>query len=211
MMKRLVAVLAAVAAFAAPAAAQTPQAGIDYTVLKEAQPTDSPGKVEVTEFFWFGCPHCYSLEPVLERWVKKQPKDVEFKRVPAYFNRQWEVGARVYYALEATGDLDRLFKPFFDAIHRDGLRSGDEKAIAEWLAKQGVDMQKYNAALKSFGVDAKVRRAGQLTQAYKLDGVPAVAVQGKYVVSASQAGGVDRMFDILDMLVAQSRKDLGKK
>ncbi|MCX7893556.1 MAG: thiol:disulfide interchange protein DsbA/DsbL [Burkholderiales bacterium] len=211
MMKRLVAVLAAVAAFASPAAAQTPQAGIDYTVLKEAQPTDSPGKVEVTEFFWFGCPHCYSLEPALERWVKKQPKDVEFKRVPAYFNRQWEVGARVYYALEATGDLDRLFKPLFDAIHREGLRSGDEKAIAEWLAKQGVDMQKYNAALKSFGVDAKVRRAGQLTQAYKLDGVPAVAVQGKYVVSASQAGGVDRMFDILDLLVAQSRKDLGKK
>lgn len=211
MMKRLAAVLAAVAAFAAPAAAQTPQAGIDYTVLKEAQPTDSPGKVEVTEFFWFGCPHCYSLEPALERWVKKQPKDVEFKRVPAYFNRQWEVGARVYYALEATGDLDRLFKPLFDAIHREGLRSGDEKAIAEWLAKQGVDMQKYNAALKSFGVDAKVRRAGQLTQAYKLDGVPAVAVQGKYVVSASQAGGVDRMFDILDLLVAQSRKDLGKK
>ena len=211
MIKRLLAIFAATIAFVAPAVGQTPEAGIDYKVLKEAQPTDSPGKIEVTEFFWFGCPHCYSLEPTLEQWVKKLPKDVEFKRVPAYFNKQWEVGARVYYALEATGDLNRLFKPLFDAIHRDGLRSGDEKAIAEWLAKQGVDMEKYNAALKSFGVDSKVRRAGQLTQAYKLDGVPAIAVQGKYVVGAAEAGGVKRMFDILDMLIAQSRKEMGKK
>jgi thiol:disulfide interchange protein DsbA len=198
----------AVAAFAPAALAQAPAAGIDYVVLNEKQPTETPDKVEVLEFFWYGCPHCYTLEPALDEWARRQPKDVAFKRVPAPFNKQWEIGARVFYALEAIGEADRLTPIVFNAIHREGVRANDEKAISAVLAKNKVDMAKYDAAYKSFGVDAKIRRAEQLLKAYRLDAVPAVAVNGKYLVSASLAGGHKRMIDIIDMLVAQSRKEI---
>lgn len=203
--------LAAAASFAPAGLAQAPEAGVDYTVLAEAQPTESAGKIEVTEFFWYGCPHCYSLEPALAAWVKTLPADVAFRRVPAFFNRQWEIGARTYYALEAIGEADRLHKPLFDAVHRDGLRASDEKAIAEFLARNNVDMAKYSAAYKSFGVESKLRRTEQLVKGYKLDGVPALAVNGRYVVSASQAGGQKRMIDVTDMLINQSRKEIAAK
>jgi thiol:disulfide interchange protein DsbA len=210
MIKRLLAAIAAVVcvAFAPAALAQGPQAGVDYFELKDRQPTDSPGKVEVLEFFWYGCPHCYTLEPAIEQWASKLPKDVAFKRVPAPFNKQWEIGARAYYALEAIGEVDRMTPVLFDAIHRGGVKANDEKAIAEVLAKNNVDMAKYNAAFKSFGVDAKINKAKQMLAGYNLDAVPAIAVNGKYLVSASQAGGQKRMLDTVDYLIAQSRKEL---
>jgi thiol:disulfide interchange protein DsbA len=210
MIKRLLAAIAAVVcvAFAPAALAQGPQAGVDYFELKDRQPTDSPGKVEVLEFFWYGCPHCYTLEPAIEQWAGKLPKDVVFKRVPAPFNKQWEIGARAYYALEAIGEVDRITPVLFDAIHRGGVKANDEKAIAEVLAKNNVDMAKYNAAFKSFGVDAKINKAKQMISGYNLDAVPAIAVNGKYIVSASQAGGQKRMLDVVDYLIGQSRKDM---
>lgn len=206
MSKKLLFVLAAALLLAAPALAQqAPVPGRDYFDLNPPQATDSPGKIEVTEFFWYRCPHCYALEPQLESWVKQLPKDVQFKRIPAIFNDDWAVDARIYYTMETMGLVERLFRPLFDAIHQQGgvrLR-GDAYAkwAADWLAKQGVDPKKWDETFRSFTVSTKVRRAGQLTQAYRFDGVPALAVQGRYVVNASGS-----MLAVTDYLIGQTRK-----
>ena len=163
------------------AQAQTPAAP-PFLELRPPQPTEAPGKVEVIEFFWYGCPHCYAFEPVLNPWIKKLPKDVVFRRVPAIFNEQWGVAARVFYTLEAIGEEARLHTALFDAIHKDNLRITDESAMAAWLGKNGVDVDKYN---RSFGVESRLKRAQQMTEAYRIDGVPSMAVQGRFVLSAS--------------------------
>ncbi len=191
-------------AIALPVAAQMPP-GIKQ--LATPLPSDTPGKVEVVEFFWYGCPHCYALEPAIDAWSKKLPKDVEFKRVPAVFNQQWEIAGRVYYALESLGQLERLHKPLFDAIHKDGLRITSEKALAEWLNKNGVDVGKFAAATKSFTVESKIKRAHQLIELAKLDGVPALAVNGRYVVT-TEAGSHEKMLAAADQLVVQARKEM---
>jgi protein dithiol oxidoreductase (disulfide-forming) len=172
-----------------------------YTELNPPQPVESTGKIEVVEFFWYGCIHCYNLEPRIETWLKKLPPDVEFRRVPAVFNPRWGQDAAAFYAFEALGVLDKLHRPFFDAIHQHRLRTDNPQAMAEWLQKQGLDPQKFNDTLKSFGVQSKTRRAAQLTAAYKIDGTPAMAVHGRYTVGAS-----DAMLDTVNQLIDQVRK-----
>lgn len=182
----------------------------DFVTLKVAQSPESPGKIEVIEFFWYGCPHCYSLEPSLAPWIKALPADVQFRRVPGIFDASWAVAARVYYAFDAMGATEKLHKPFFDAIHRDKLNIVitkdrapvlNEPTMRDWLKKQGADGEKFMGMYNSFGVDASVKRAMQLTRAYGLDGVPAIAVQGRYVVPASA-----RILPIADSLIAEARK-----
>ena len=180
--------------------------GVDYTELKPGQPVDAQGKVEVLEFFWYGCPHCYTLEPLLEKWVAALPADVQFRRVPAVLNQAWAHEAAVYYSFEALGVLDKLHRPFFDAIHRDRLSSRNPAALAQWLEKNGVDTKKYDEALKSFGVQSKVRRAMQQSTAYRIDGTPALAVHGRYTVSAEQGRTQAGMLAIADNLIAVARK-----
>jgi thiol:disulfide interchange protein DsbA len=155
----------------------------------------------VVEFFWYGCIHCYNLEPQLEAWSKKLPPDVEFRRIPAVFSERWAHDAAIFYALEAMGQLDRLHKPLFDAIHKDRLRTDNPAALAEWLQRQKVDPKKFNDTLRSFGVQSKTRRAAQQTIAYKIDGTPAMAVHGRYVVSAQP-----NMLQAIDSLVDNVRK-----
>jgi len=209
MIKRLLFLFALSFAAAAPAVhAQTFKEGVDYTVIQKPIPTDNPAQVEVVEFFWYGCPHCYDFEPPLERWVKALPKDVEFKRIPAPLNRNWEIAARVYYTLEALGLLEKLHTPLFDAIHRDRLRITNERALLEWLDGKGVDTKKFSAAYRSFSVESKLKRAHQLTQAAALEGVPALMVNGKYVVPGQS---FERMLAVADSLIAQSRKEMAKK
>jgi thiol:disulfide interchange protein DsbA len=198
--------LACALLIAAPALAQrAPVNGQDYFDLNPPQATESPGKIEVTEFFWYRCPHCYALEPQLASWVKQLPKDAQFRRVPAVFNDDWAIDARIFYTLEALGQVDRLHKGLFDAIHQQGgVRLKGEayaKWAADWVAKQGVDAKKWDETFRSFTVSTKVRRASQMTQAYKFDGVPALAVQGRYVVNASNS-----MLSVADYLIGQSRK-----
>lgn len=201
MVMRLIAVL--LLHFAAlTASAQDLQKGKDFIELSPPLATDTPGKIEVLEFFWYGCPHCYHLEPHVEEWAKKLPADVVFRRVPAIFNQNWEVAARVHYALEAMGQLERLHKVFFDAIHKDNLRYSTAAQLEAWLSKNGVSPEKYNAIAKSFAVESKVRRAVQLTNSFKFDGVPAIAVQGRYVVAAQsnpakQLAHVDHFVDLV--------------
>ncbi len=182
--------------------AQDMQKGKDYIELSPPLATDSPGKIEVLEFFWYGCPHCHHLEPHVEEWAKKLPSDVVFRRVPAIFNQNWEAAARVHYALEAMGQLERLHKPFFDAIHKDNLKYSAASQMEAWLSKNGVSPEKYNATAKSFAVESKVRRAVQLTNSFKFDGVPAIAVQGRYVVAAQsnpakQLANVDHFVELV--------------
>jgi thiol:disulfide interchange protein DsbA len=205
------AALTSAAAFLAPAALAQPKPGTDYSELKAPQAVEVPGKVEVVEFFWYRCPHCYSLEPVLEAWVKKLPADVQFRRIPAVLSDNWAIDARIFYAFEAMGVLDKVHKAFFDAIHKDRLNIANEGAMNEWLKKNGIDRKKFDDAVKSFGVQAKVKRAAQLSAAYQLDGVPLLAVQGKYTVSAEQGGTQNGMLATTDHLIDVARKGLGKK
>src|SRR5207248_587020 len=156
--------------------------------------------------FWYGCPHGYNLEPLLKTWTKKLPPDVQFRRIPAVFNERWGHDAAIYYTFEALGVLDKLHRPFFYAIHRDHLRTDDAQAMTEWLSRQGVDPKKFFDTMKSFGVQSKTRRAAQLSVAYRIDGTPAMAVQGRYTVSADQGGSREGMLDTVSNLVNMVRK-----
>jgi protein dithiol oxidoreductase (disulfide-forming) len=182
------------------------QGGISFTELKPAQPVAEGKKIDVVEFFWYGCIHCYNLEPVLEPWVKKLPADVQFRRVPAVFNARWERDAAIFYTFESMGLLEKLHRPFFDAIHRDALRSDSDEALGQWLQKQGVDTKKFFETLKSFSVQSKTRRAVQLTSLYRVEGTPMMAVQGKYTVSADQGRSREGMLATVSQLVDRVRK-----
>ena len=175
----------------------------NYTELKTPQPVEAQGgKIDVVEFFWYGCIHCYNLEPALESWLKKLPPDVQFRRVPAVFNPRWGHDAAIFYTFEAMGLLDKLHRPLFDAIHRGGLRTDNPQALEQWLQKQGVDSKKFNETMKSFAVQSKTRRAIQLTTGYAIEGTPAMAVQGRYVVNAGEG-----MLQTVSSLVDRARKE----
>lgn len=208
LLSALCGMLIAFAAFAQHA----PVEGTDYVALNPPQAVDTPGKIEVMEFFWYRCPHCYALEPDLEAWVKRLPRDVQFRRVPGILNDDWAVDARIFYALESLGEVDRLQGPLFNAIHQgEAVRlRGDaySKWVADWLAKQKVDMKKYDAALHSFTVESRLRRASQMARSYRLDGVPALAVQGRYLVLARTSQ--KEMLATADSLIGEARKQLAK-
>ena len=189
--------------------AQAPGKKVPYMEINPPQPTEAQGKVEVIEFFWYGCPHCYALEPVLNPWVKKLPKEASFRRVPAIFNEQWGVAARVFYTLEAIDEDARMHSPLFDAIHKENLRITDETAMTTWLAKKGVDVEKYKAAYRSFGVETKLKRALQMTQAYRIDGVPALAIQGRYVLSASMINDRQELLNATDQVIRSVMQQSG--
>ncbi len=206
--RRAILVALAAAALGAPLAAraQQPRPGVDYVTLKPELPVDSPGKIEVVEFFWYGCPHCYTLEPLIETWLRRLPPDARFVRIPAVFNERWAKDAAIFYALEALGVAERLHRPLFDAIHRDGLRTDSGEALGQWLKKQGVDTRKFDEVARSFGVQSKVRRAAQLSVAYRIDGTPAMAVHGRYTVGAEQARSQQTMLATVDYLIELARK-----
>jgi thiol:disulfide interchange protein DsbA len=200
--RKTIALTAALFALAFGAWAQAP-----YATLNPPQPTDGAGKIEVIEFFWYGCPHCYHLEPEVTAWTKRAPKDVVFKRVPAVPSEAWGEGAKIYYTLEAMGLLDQYHQKVFDTIHKDNVNLQNKRLREEWLTKNGIDVAKYNETEKSFTVASKLARARQMTQSYKVDGVPRIIVNGKYYTSGEQAGGPQRVFAVVDQLVDMARRD----
>jgi thiol:disulfide interchange protein DsbA len=200
--------LAALALAPLLARAQEPRRGSEYTVLAVEQPVEAQGKVEVVEFFWYGCPTCYKFEPLLEAWVKKLPADAQFRRVPAVFSERWARDASVYFAFEALGLVERLHGPFFDAIHRDRLQPEKPEALGEWLERNKVDRKRFDDAIRSFGVQSKVRRAAQMSGAYKLEGVPTLAVHGRYTIQIEQGRGFEGMLQIAEYLIGVTRKSL---
>lgn len=177
-----------------------------WVALPTPQPTRNPATVEVIEFFWYGCPHCYDAEPQVAAWRARQPPSVEFIRVPAIFSQRWAVLGRAYYVMQQLKLGDDVHTALFAAIHRDHKDLNDEASLTEFFAGQGVPREKFKAAFNSFDVDGKVGRANQMTRTYGLEGVPAFIVNGKYRVDGTSAGTTDGMFATIDQLVAQELK-----
>jgi thiol:disulfide interchange protein DsbA len=200
--------LGATLTVAAPLAAQT--AGSDFVLINPAQPLDDPGKVEVVEFFSYGCPHCSDFNPLLNLWAAKLPADVVLKKVPVSFGRAaWANAARLYHALEITGDHKRLESDIFRAIHSERTNLFDERTIVDWVAARGVDRKKFTDAFSSFGVMSKVKRGDQMAQAFRIEGVPALGIDGKYLVKAN---GFEAQLASADKLIARARSEKsGKK
>jgi len=202
------------AAFALVAAAgaraqggPTPVEGKDFVRLPVAAPVVAPaGKIEVVEFFSYGCPHCYAFEPLLEPWLKKQPEDVAFRRVPAAFNAAWEGLAKIFYALESTGQVEAMHKRIFAAIHVQRQKLDKEADIAAFVKSAGGDDAKFLDAYKSFGVATKLRQGKQLAEAYKIDGVPTLGIHGRWFTAGSLAGSHERALMVADQLIQRARK-----
>jgi thiol:disulfide interchange protein DsbA len=204
-----VAAAASLGALSTPAQAQAPapRAGTDFLVLDKPAPVEAPaGKVEVVEFFWYSCPHCNSFEPALEEWIKKAPKDVVVRRVPIAFRPDFEPQQRLFYVLEAMNKVDELHKKVFYAIHVEKQMLNTPDLIAAWAEKQGLNKAKFLETYNSFSVATKARKATQLQDAYKIDGVPALGVAGRYFTSGSMAQTMGRALQVTDYLIAQVRK-----
>lgn len=207
----LLAITLAMLAVALPARAEL-ITGRDYVPIAPVQLTDNPAKLEVLEFFSYGCPHCSEFHPTVSKWSAALPSDVVFKRVPISFGRpQWASLARLYYALEATGDLARLDGAVFKALHEGGSRLYDDKSIIEWVSAQGVDGKKFTDAYNSFGVVSKAKRGDQMAQAYRIQGVPALAVDGKYLVTGKETKGFAELTAIADQVINKARSERSKK
>ena len=202
-------VAATALAFAGRTQAQgAPVEGQNYVRLASAAPVLLPTpdkKVDVVEFFWYGCPHCNAFEPLLDGWAKRLSADVSFRRVHVGFGPVHQVHQKLFYALEETGLLETMHRKVFAAIHQQGKRLVTEPEITAFLKDSGVDAAKVMASFKSFGVDTKATRAKQLTDAYKIDGVPAIGVQGRYYTSGSLNGSNERMLQVVDFLIQRVR------
>lgn len=186
--------------------------GRDYVPIIPAQMTDTPAKIEVIEFFSYGCPHCSDFHPIVGKWAAALPSDVTFKRVPVTFGRPpWASLARLFYALEATGDLAKLDSAVFDALHKAGSKLYDDKSITAWVAAQGVDAKRFTEAYNSFAVVSKAKRADQLVQTYKIQGVPAMTVDGKYLVTGKELKGLAELPALTDQVIGMARSDRKKK
>ena len=202
--------LVASLALALPAAAQ-PAEGREFVRLKSPQLVETGKKIEVIEFFSYGCPHCADLEPHLQAWFKRLPQDVQVRRVPVAFQPAWENLARVYYTLEALGEDARLTPDVFAALH-GGNRANlaQEARFLDWAASKGLDRKKVEDTYKSFGIAGKLGRARQVAQAYNVQSVPALVVDGKFLVSSSSAGGHERVPVALDAAIATARAERPK-
>lgn len=185
--------------------AATFQAGKDYKVL------DNPEKISgnaiiVREFFWYGCPHCYKLNPYMEQWAKTKAKDVAFFKTPAAMNPVWEANARGFYAAQLLGYEDKTHDALFNAIQKDGKKLFDQDSLGKWYASQGVDLKKFNSLYNSFAVGTKIGRSQEGAKRYQLTGVPAVVVQGKYVVTGEGPEVVKTVNYLVDKVRAEKKK-----
>ena len=190
----------------ARAQAKKPEAGTDYLVLDKRAAVETPAdKVEVVEFFWYSCPHCNAFEPALDAWIKRAPKDLVVKRVPVAFRDDFVPQQRLFYALDAMGLIGKLHNKVFAAIHVEKLTLNKPDLIADWVAKQGVDKAKFLEQFNSFSVSTKSSRAAQLQNAYKVEGVPALGVAGRYYIDGTLAKSMERGLQITDYLLGEIR------
>jgi thiol:disulfide interchange protein DsbA len=185
-----------------PALAQFDE-GIDYRRVPEPARAEPGDDVEVLELFWYGCPHCWQLEPHIKRWLETKPEGVTFRRLPAVASPRWVPHAKAYFAAEQLGVLDKLHEPLFKALHDQKRQVFTDEQIIEFAAEQGIDKDAFSAAYNSFPVDMQVRKSADLVRRYAMDGVPAMVVNGTYITSASQTGSNPRMFEVIDFLAAK--------
>ena len=177
--------------------------GIEYAKVSQPQPTETEGKVEVLEFFWYGCPHCWHLEPLLKKWKETMPANAQLRRSPAILGPTWEPLARAYFAAELLGKAEELHEPLFQAVQVKKQRLTDADSISKFVATLGLDPDAFKEAYGSFFVDMQVRKTMELTRIFGIDGVPAIVVNGKYRTSASQAGGNDQLMGVVTQLIQQ--------
>jgi len=182
-------------------------AGHDYAMLSTPLRQETNGKIQVVEFFSWGCPHCYEFYPKLSRWLLTLPKDASFKRVPVGLGHpEWEALAKAFYALQSTGDVDRLDSQIFEDIHKNHVWLYDEQSITAWVGKHGVDLAKFTAAFRSFGVNTSEAQAEQKSVDYRIPGVPTLAIDGKYTVSGDQEKMLTTSAQLIAMEQAANKK-----
>ena len=203
----------AAAVFSLSALAAGPEAfeGHDYTRLNNARPVVTGNKVEVLEFFWYRCPHCFQLEPDLNKWLKTLPKDARVRRVPAVFRDDWMPGAKLYFTLEQMNLLGSLHAKEFDAYHVENINLNDPAILGGWIARQGVDRKKFEGIYNSFSTQSKATQGARLATTYAISGVPAFVIDGKYATSMSMTGSEARLFEVLDQLIVKARAERSGK
>lgn len=199
------AVLAFASLFGLSAQAAEFEAGKQYTVLSTPVPVSQPGKIEVVELFWYGCPHCYAFEPSINPWIAKLPADVNFHRIPAMFGGIWNVHGQLFLTLDAMGVEHKVHTAVFDAIHKEGKKLATPEEMADFLAAQGVDKDKFLSTYDSFAIKGQIEKDKKLAMAYQISGVPTMVINGKYRFDIGSAGGPDKALELADFLIAKER------
>jgi thiol:disulfide interchange protein DsbA len=190
-----------------PAATKKPEEGVDYLALDKRVPTEAgEGKIEVLEFFWYSCPHCNAFEPKFAAWIKAQPKDVVVRRVPVRFRDDFEPQQRAYYVFEALGMVEALHAKLFHAIHTERLQLNSPAALAAWADKNGLPEKKFAETYNSFGVATKAKRATQLQDAFKVQGVPALGVAGRFYTDGALTQNMERSLQVVEYLIGEVRR-----
>ena len=188
-------------------AQQAFRSGKDYITLERPVATEAGnGKIEVLEFFWYSCPHCNQFEPAFEQWAKNAAKDVVVRRVPVAFRDDFVPQQRLYFTLEAMNLVEKMHIRVFTAIHGEKQMLNSDAAVLAWADKQGIDKAKFEQAYKSFGVATKAKRAVQLQNDFKIEGVPSLGVAGRYYIDGTLAGSMPRALQVADALIAQTRQ-----
>ncbi|MBL6918328.1 MAG: thiol:disulfide interchange protein DsbA/DsbL [Arenicellales bacterium] len=206
-MKNLFSALSIFLAFTLPSTAQEFQEDVNFFPLLVEQPVRTGDQIEVLEIFWYGCPHCYALEPYLKKWLKNKPEFVEFVQLPAVLNRSWAFDARVFYTFVALGLMDELHEAYFDAIHQDRRRMKNVEQVASWAQEQGIDPKLILDTFNSFGVDSMLANATQMSGRYEADGVPTIIIDGKYRTTVSLAGGHNEIIDLINYLAQRAKSE----
>lgn len=199
------AALATLSLFGLSAQAETIEAGKQYVELSSPVPVSEPGKIEVVELFWYGCPHCYQFEPTLNPWIAQLPEDVHFVRIPAMFGGVWNDHGQLYITLDSMGVEKKVHSAVFDAIHKEGKKLATPEEMADFLATQGIDKAKFLSTFNSFAVKGQMEKAKKLAVAYQITGVPTLIVNGKYRFDVHSAGGPDQALDVANQLIAKER------
>lgn len=190
---------------ATAACAQQYTDGKEYLSLKTPQPTSTGDRIEVVELFWYGCPHCYRLDPLLETWTKTLPEDVEFIRMPAVLGPSWELYGKAFYTAELLGVADKVHPALLEAIHKDKKKLSNVNDLKELFVAQGVSAEDFDNTFNSFAVNVKLNHAKQMTKRYAITGVPTIIINGKYSTSGSQAGSNENIIKVMDYLIVQER------
>ncbi|PAV25654.1 thiol:disulfide interchange protein DsbA [Tamilnaduibacter salinus] len=188
------------------AQAQSWESGTHYQTLDQPLPTDSADRIQVTEVFWYGCPHCYSFKPHVESWEQSLPEDVRFRLMPAILGQSWEPHARAFYALKALDALGKAHSPLFEALAGERRPLNSASALGDFLSGVGVDPEAFVKAYDSFGVNARLQQSQSRIRAARITGVPTMLVNGRYKVTASMAGGQEKMLDVVDYLIEKERQ-----
>ena len=180
-------------------------------LFRSRQPVQSGPRIEVIDFFWYGCPHCYDLQPALEEWVRRMPPDVMLRRIPAILRDNWAPHARIYYTLESLGELERLHQAVYHGYHVQELHMSKPDVMLQWAERHGIERKKWADAYGSAEVTRKVERAKKLTVDYNVQGTPSLVVDGRYLTSPAMARSEQRMIPILDDLIRIAREQRAPK